>query len=251
MIVNYTKTSEEFRAWYMVEFRMTYIIANKKERLQKQELKKLLKKLFGREISDSPDIHILDPKDKNSIGIEEVKELQQSMRFKPFQEEIQVGIILNAQKLTHQAQNSMLKSLEDSSETSIHILCVDNEKNLLPTIRSRGVILYPKKEENDKDIPVDKSDIENVMETFFDLSPVEQFNIIEEYSENKEISLSFINAVEETLREELELDIKNGNIDSSQRNLEFLKVVEKSREKISSNCNRKLTLEAMIMQLKT
>ncbi len=89
---------------------MTYIIANKKERLQKQELKRLLIKLFGKEISDSPDIHILNPEDKNSIGIEEVKELQQSMRFKPFQEEVQVGIILNAQKLTHQAQNSMLKA---------------------------------------------------------------------------------------------------------------------------------------------
>jgi len=236
----------------MVEFRMTYIIASKREGLQKQELKSLLNKLFGKEISDSPDIHILNPEDKNSIGIEEIKELQQTMRFKPFQEGVQVGIILNAQKLTHQAQNSMLKTLEDSSETSIYILCVDNEKNLLPTIRSRGIILYPKREKGEEDEPpVDKSDIENVMETFFDLSPIEQFNIIEEYSENKENSLTFINAIEETLREELELDIKNGNIDSSQRNLEFLKIVEKSREKISSNCNRKLTLEAMIMQLKT
>lgn len=230
---------------------MTYIIANKKERLQKRELKRLLLKLFGKEISDSPDIHILNPEDKNSIGIEEVKELQQSMRFKPFQEEVQVGIILNAQKLTHQAQNSMLKSLEDSSETSVYVLCVDNEKNLLPTIRSRGVILYPKREEGTNEVTADNSEIENVMETFFELSPIEQFNIIEEYSENKENSLTFINGIEETLREELELDIKNGNIDSSQRNLEFLKVVEKSREKISSNCNRKLTLEAMIMQLKT
>ncbi|HRY22297.1 MAG TPA: hypothetical protein P5311_00835 [Candidatus Dojkabacteria bacterium] len=231
---------------------MTYIIADKREKLQKQELKGLLNKLFGREISDSPDIHILDPEDKNSIGIEEIKELQQTMRFKPFQEGIQVGIILNAHKLTHQAQNSMLKTLEDSSETSIYILCVDNEKNLLPTIRSRGIILYPKREKGEEDEPpVDKSDIEKIMETFFDLSPIGQFNIIEEYSENKENSLTFINGVEETIREKLELDIKNGNIDSSQRDLEFLKVVEKSREKISSNCNRKLTLEAMIMQLKT
>jgi len=236
----------------MVELVMTYIIASKKERLQKSELKRLLTRLFGKEISQSPDIHILNPEGKNSIGIEEVKELQQSMRFKPFQEEVQVGIILDAQKLTHQAQNSMLKSLEDSSDTSVYILCVDNEKNLLPTIRSRGVVLYPKREESrEEDIAPEKSDIENVVETFFDLSPIEQFNIIEQYSDTKDSSLAFINALEESLREKLELDIKNGSIDSSQRNLEFLKVVEKSREKISSNCNRRLTLEAMIMQLKT
>ena len=235
----------------MVEFRMTYIIANKKERAQKQKLKELLNKLFGKEISESPDIHILNPEDENSIGIEQVKELQQTMRFKPFQEEVQVGIILQAQKLTHQAQNSILKSLEDSSETSIYILCVDNEKNLLPTIRSRGIILYPKHDKKNQRIEKEKSQIENVIETFFTLSPVEQFNIIEEYSEEKDTSLTFINGIEESLRDQLELDIKNGNIDSSQRNLEFLKTVEKSREKISSNCNRKLTLESMIMQLKT
>jgi DNA polymerase III delta prime subunit len=151
----------------MVKFRMTYIIADKRERLQKKELKSLLNKLFGKEISDSPDIHVLNPEDKNSIGIEEVKELQQTMRFKPFQEGIQVGIILNAQKLTHQAQNSMLKTLEDSSETSIYILCVDNEKNLLPTIRSRGIILYPKREKGEDDEPpVDKSNIERLWKLF-------------------------------------------------------------------------------------
>jgi DNA polymerase III delta prime subunit len=236
----------------MVELVMTYIIASKKEQLQKVELKRLLTKLFGKEISQSPDIHILNPENENSIGIEEVKELQQSMRFKPFQEEIQVGVILEAQRLTHQAQNSMLKSLEDSSDTSVYILCVDNEKNLLPTIRSRGVVLYPKSvESREGSTAPEKSDIENIMETFFDLSPIEQFNIIEQYSNTKDNSLTFINALEEALCEQLELDIKNGNIDSSQRQLEFLKVVEKSREKISSNCNRKLTLEAMIMQLKT
>ena len=236
----------------MVESRMTYIIASKEERLQKIELKRLITRLFGKEMYKSPDIHILNPEGENSIGIEEVKELQQSMRFKPFQEEVQVGIILEAQKLTHQAQNSMLKSLEDSSETSIYILCVDNEKNLLPTIRSRGVVLYPKREEDpEKEIPLEKSNIENIMETFFDLPPIEQFNIIEEYSQSKDSSLIFINTLEENLRKKLELDIKNGNIDSSQRNLEFLKIVEKSRQKISSNCNRKLTLEAMIMQIKT
>jgi len=236
----------------MVELAMTYIIASKKEKLQKLELKRLLTRLFGKEISQSPDIHILNPEGKNSIGIEEIKELQQSMRFKPFQEELQAGIILDAQKLTHQAQNSMLKSLEDSSSTSVYILCVDNEKNLLPTIRSRGVVLYPKREgETEEEIPIEKGDAENILETFFDLSPIEQFNTIEKYSDTKDNSLTFINALEESLREKLELDIKNGNIDSSQRNLEFLKIVEKSREKISSNCNRKLTLEGMIVQLKT
>jgi hypothetical protein len=78
---------------------------------------------------------------------------------------------------------------------------------------------------------------------------LEQFNTIEKYSKDKDSSLAFINSLEERFRKRLELDIKNGNIDSSQKNLSLLKTVQKSREKISANCNRRLTLEAMVVEL--
>jgi DNA polymerase III delta prime subunit len=221
---------------------MTYIIVNKSKDSQKEQLKILLKRIFNKDLKESPDIHVLNPKKNNSIGIEEVKELQKAMRYKPFQEEKQVGIILQAEKLTTQAQNALLKTLEETTETSSYILCVDNVRNLLPTIKSRGIVIYSSSQ-------IEKTSVEEDLENFLDLDPLEQFNIIEKYSEDKDSSLSFINSLEERFRKRLELDIKNGNIDSSQKNLSFLKTVQKSREKISANCNRRLTLEAMVVEL--
>lgn len=223
---------------------MTYIMVSKSEEAQKLQLQALLKKLFKKDIQQSPDIHILDPLEKNSIGIEEIKVFQKEMVYRPFEESIQVGIISQSQKLTTQAQNALLKTLEDTSKYSIYILCVDNERNLLPTIRSRGQVIYSAKELNTLD-----SVIDNENKDILDMNLLDQFNIVEKYSKEKSSSLELINDIERLFKEKLELDIKNGNIDSSKRNMGFLKIIQNSREKISANCNRRLTLEAMMVQL--
>lgn len=227
---------------------MTYIIANKSRNNQELHLQKILKKVFNKDIKNSPDIHILDPKGQNSIGIEEIKNFQNEMIYKPFQEQIQAGIIMDAQKLTHQAQNALLKTLEESSKFSIFFLCVDNERNLLPTIRSRGQIVYSSEQIIDPEEDEENAKREEIGD-ILENNIIEQFNIIEEYSEDKELSIALINGIEEVFRKRLELDIKNGNIESSKRNTDFLKIIQESREKISANCNRRLTLEAMIVQL--
>jgi DNA polymerase III delta prime subunit len=218
---------------------MTYILVNKSK--EQKPLEELLAQIYDKDIYNSPDIHVLDSSEKNSIGIEEVKDFQKEMMYKPFQEKIQVGIIYESEKLTSQAQNALLKTLEESSDSSIYILCVDNEKNLLPTIRSRGKVIYSKiSKEKESD---------NTLDNILEMDLIAQFEIVEKYSKNKGSSLLFVTIVEEIFKERLELDIKNGNIDSSKRNLAFLKIIQESREKISANCNRRLTLESMLMQL--
>lgn len=223
---------------------MTYIIVAHSKELQTIALKQIFKKVFNKDLEKSPDIHTLDMGEKNSIGIEEIKGFQKEMMFKPFEGSKQIGIITDAEKLTTQAQNALLKTLENSSELSIYILCVNNERNLLPTIRSRGQTLYISHslEENIEKQQEPKEDILN-MDLF------DQFAIIEKYAKEKESAINFISSIEEIFRKRLELDIKNGNIDSSKRNLNSLKIIQECREKISANCNKRLTLEAMIVQL--
>ena len=223
---------------------MTYIIVGKSKNTQNQILKKSLKRLFKKDLENSPDIHILNPEEKNSIGIEEVKVFQKEMMYKPFEEKFQAGVIFQAEKLTHQAQNALLKTLEETSDYSIYFLCVDNEKNLLPTIISRGQIIYSQQDIDEQE-EIGDSSLENI----FDLDLVNQFQIIEEYSQDKNLSLEFINTIEKIFHKRLELEIKNGNIESSKKNKDFLKIIQESRDKISANCNRRLTLEAMIIQL--
>lgn len=226
---------------------MTYIFVEKYETEDKKSLRGFLSTLLKKGISyeelfKNPDIHNLEITEKLSIGIEEVKSLQKEMMYKPFQEDIQIAIIHNSQKLTIEAQNAILKSLEESRDHSIYILHVNNEKNLLPTIRSRSRIVYSHKSNNTQN----NEENYNILE----LDLVKQFEIVEKASEDRDSSIEFINTIENLLKSKFELVVKNGNIDGSKRMLEDLKVVQKSREKISSNCNRRLTLESMIIQLK-
>lgn len=227
---------------------MTYIFVRKVEKEDKSYLRGFLsnilktKKLLSLEIlSSHPDIHNLEVADKLSIGIEDIKLFQKKLIYKPFQESSQLGIIHDSQKLTHEAQNSLLKSLEESDDSTIYVLTVDNEKNLLPTIRSRARIIYSH---------VEKIVESSLQDNFFDLDLVSQFEKIQEASEDRVGSIELINQIENSLKSKFEINIKNGNIDGSKKFLEDLKVIQKSREKINSNCNRRLTLEAMAIQLK-
>ena len=227
---------------------MVYILVNKNKTEEREDLLQLISKLLNKEISteelnNNPDIHLLNPEDKNSIGIEETKELQNQMIFKPFQEDIQLGVILDAEKLTTEAQNSLLKSLEDSSKYSVYILHVNNEKNLLPTVRSRAKIVYADTKR------ADTAEGNEIEKDILDKNILEKFQIAESYAETKQSSQELINGVEEILKYSLEIEIKNGNIDSSNKVLEDLQIIDDARKKISANCNRKLTLESMFIQL--
>jgi len=225
---------------------MTYILVRKTEDEEKTALRHFLVEILKEDITldmiyTHPDIHNLEVTDKLSIGIEDVKNFQKNLIYKPFQESAQLGIIHDAQKLTHEAQNSLLKTLEESTKETIYILTVNNEKNLLPTIRSRSRIVYIQTEQEE----------ENTLDNFFDLDLVSQFEVIEKASEERDSAVEFINELESIVKTKFEISIKNGNIDGSKKILEDLKVIQKSREKIAANCNRRLTLEAMVIQLKS
>ncbi len=226
---------------------MTYILVRKTEDEEKTALRHFLVKILKEDITldmiySHPDIHNLEITDKLSIGIEDVKDFQKNLIYKPFQESSQLGIIHDAQKLTHEAQNSLLKALEESTKETIYILTVNNEKNLLPTIRSRSRIIY---------IHTEQEGEEDRLDDFFDLDLISQFEIVEKASEDRDSSLEFINELEAVIKTKFEISIKNGNMDGSKKILEDLKVIQKSREKITANCNRRLTLEAMVIQLKS
>jgi len=223
---------------------MTYLFISKNIQQQTSYLTRFVSKLLGQEISsiqETPDIHILDRREENSIGIEEVKDFIKEMIFKPFGTSKQVAIIYQAEKLTSQAQNSFLKTLEESSDDTIYILCVDNEKNVLPTIYSRSKPVYINQGIAET--------LENTKPMILDKDLVEQFEYIDSISKEKVKCLELLSEIEEYFRQELEKEIKNDNINSSRAISERLKYIQETRDKINSNCNKKLVLEALLLYL--
>ena len=86
--------------------------------------------------NNNPDIQIIDEEEK-SIKTETIKELVQGVYEKPIQSKKKIYIINDSEKMTKEAQNSLLKTLEEPPEYVIIILIVENENLLLNTIKSR------------------------------------------------------------------------------------------------------------------
>lgn len=100
----------------------------------------LVAQLLNQDVTSYPYIRtVLPEKDKAGISIEAVRDLQQFLKLKlPSNAPWRFIIIPDAQGLSTEAQNALLKLLEEPPERTIFILNTSSEQSLLPTIRSRA-----------------------------------------------------------------------------------------------------------------
>ena len=109
--------------------------------------KKLIAKEFAKmllavkDTENSPDFSIIEP-DGNSIKIEQIREFQKKVSEKPIISNKKVYIINDSDKMTVEAQNCLLKTLEEPPEFVTIILIGSNENSFLSTIKSRCMILH-------------------------------------------------------------------------------------------------------------
>ncbi len=89
-----------------------------------------------------PDIIHVRHEKPNSIGVEDVREqLVGDVQIRPYNGKYKIYIIPEAEKLTVQAQNAILKTIEEPPEYAVILLLATNEQVFLDTIRSRCVLL--------------------------------------------------------------------------------------------------------------
>ncbi|NMB34556.1 MAG: DNA polymerase III subunit delta' [Clostridium sp.] len=87
---------------------------------------------------NNPDFYVLGGTG-SSIGVEEIRELQSNISIRPLYSRRKVYIIPGSEKMTVQAQNCLLKTLEEPPKYGTIILTTTNYGALLETIHSRGV----------------------------------------------------------------------------------------------------------------
>ena len=216
--------------------------------------------------NSNPDFSIIVP-DGKSIKIEQIRNLQARIVEKPISSSKKVYIIDDADTMTEESQNCLLKTLEEPPEYAMIILIASNENRMLQTIKSRCVIIRFEdltNEEisqilhtNDQDIirlcegSVAKADdISEKREMFA------QLKIIADYlSKNSLIDVLNNSDLLYSSKDDIMTLIDFLNIiffEKAKENIKYSKaisIIEKTKKKILANNNYDMCIDYMLMHI--
>lgn len=100
------------------------------------------KQMEGR---NQPDVIYVSHEKPGSIGVEDIRgQINGTVAIKPYSSPKKVYIMNEGEKMTVQAQNALLKTLEEPPEYTVILILTTNVESLLPTILSRCVVLNMK-----------------------------------------------------------------------------------------------------------
>lgn len=221
-----------------------------------------------------PDIKIIN-EESETIKINTVREMIQTVYEKPILSDKKIYIINDCDKMTKEAQNSLLKTLEEPPEYIVIILIASNSDMILNTIKSRCTkIVFDKLKEKEIKEILNNTEFNNIkisenMYDFFDgsigkalqiLEIKEQYENIEEFiSKIKNSSkLDFITMNKETFtKEEI-----NGlleycivllfNLGKKEKDIKYLnsaKIIHETKIRINSNSNFDMSIDNMLFKL--
>lgn len=182
---------------------------------------------------------VLPGEKKQSIGIEKTRLLKEWFIVKPYNSPNKFAVIKNAELLTIEAQNSILKLLEEPNENCFIALTLSNPANLLPTVLSRCELIQDPKIEILKELS-----------NFMKLSKIEQFKFIDEILSEKnsveqnKLTKSFLLNLLKTLEKELKYNYFNDKLK------ENIALVLQTSIMISGNTSKRLALENMVINMK-
>lgn len=169
----------------------------------------------------------------NSISVDEIRrDLIETIGLKPIGCEKKVYVIPDAQLMTVQAQNTLLKTLEEPPEYAQIVLVASNAESLLDTVRSRCITVYMDAEE--------ERSFEEYYGYFDELGELDSVRA-------NEIALELspdVKTVPDAARAWL-LSRGRDRLDIGKA----LAAIDKAENRIKFNVNTELTLEMMLLEM--
>lgn len=150
-----------------------------------EEIEKLLSEAGLKQ--NHPDILYFDSTSR--LGIEQARIIKEHFSLKPYSAKGRAVVLEDASNLTHEAQNALLKILEELPEYALFILGADSETKLLPTVISRCQV---ERVQGTGDRGQKENYIEDI-EELLKASIEERFEYIEKLKDREEFFHSLLN----------------------------------------------------------
>ncbi|MBP3801162.1 MAG: hypothetical protein J6I85_03900 [Clostridia bacterium] len=219
-----------------------------------------------------PDFEIIEP-DGNTLKIDQIRSMQKKIQEKPIISNKKIYIINDSDTMTKEAQNCLLKTLEEPPEFAIIILVGSNESLYLDTIKSRCIILHFDKIDNDslKTYMENNYEIKNInndilkifqgsigkaIELKDKIQDYEQIKMILNQLDKKDI-IDIIN-MSKTIydsKEEIYSVLEYINVmllELSKTNYKYtkcIKIVENTKERLKNNGNYDMCIDNMLFSM--
>ena len=220
---------------------------------------------------NNPDFVLIEP-EGNNIKIEQIRNMQRKVQEKPIISGKKIYIIDNADLMTQEAQNALLKTLEEPPEFVTIILIGENENAFLATIKSRCMILHFNSISNlDMKKYLEDNYHMNVTSNMLDVfhgsigkaieikDKQETYLLIEQAIENleKEDLIDLIKKLDilYTSKEEILDMLDYINIillKKSKQNVKYtdcIKIVEDTKRRINQNANYDMSIDNMLFNI--
>ena len=222
---------------------------------------------------NNPDIQIIDEIEQKSIKTETIKEMVKGVYEKPIEGSRKVYIINDSQKMTKEAQNSLLKTLEEPPEYVVIILITENENLLLNTIKSRctKIKFNPLKDNEIIKILKEKYDYKEVTENMLEIaggSVTQALSVQgkeEIFNEIKTIfsNLEKINIIDLLNKKDLVFKDKDyiyeildyiniilfNKIKENIKYINCIKIVEETKDRLKKNSNYDMTIDNLLLKV--
>lgn len=222
----------------------------------------------------NPDYNVLEPEGR-VLKIEQIREMQNKIYEKPVNSDRKVYIINDADLMTKEAQNCLLKTLEEPPEYIVIILVVSNENRVLTTIKSRCMKVYFEKVSNDevRKYLIEKCDVQNPNDNIITMcnGSIGKCKMIKERLDDyDQLDCIFknINSSVTSLINSAEILYKNkDNINdyleyinvilykkakeeyNSNKYINSIKVVEKTKQRLLSNANYDMCIDYLLFNI--
>ncbi len=224
---------------------------------------------------NNPDFSYIEPDGKN-IKIEQIREMQSKVIEKPINSSKKIYIINDADTMTKEAQNCLLKTLEEPPEYVVIVLVVSNENKLLTTIKSRCMKIHFEKisdseiekfltencnisDINDnilkmcdgsigkclsiKDKIYDYNEIENVFSSI-NKSIISFLNSAEILYKNKENINDYLDYINVILYKK-----SKENLNNNFEYINSIKIVEETKQRLLSNSNYDMCIDYLLFNI--
>lgn len=185
-----------------------------------------------------PDLKWFEAEDK--LGIGEARQIKEFLSLRPYQGKGQAVVILAAENLTTEAQNALLKTLEEPLGETTFILGVASEDQLLTTILSRAQVVNLSSSSFTTPDVVEKEAAK--IEKLINATIEERFQFIEKLEKREELLSSLVVYFRHQL-----LIVQPPRLDKKIH--QFLKDLVEAERWVKQNVNIRAILEYLMLKM--